>query len=341
VGGHTLLAFALMSTSCGGGSTPGTPPPTPPPGSITSVTVTPTNVNVLLGQTQQFTASVQGTGSFSNSVTWSVNDVTGGNSTVGMIDPTGRYTAPLNPPNPNTVTIKATSIAAPARSGSATVIVGSAPFHITGVAISPTSVDLGTAATQQFTATVQGTGAFDASVRWLAGGVVGGDSLHGTITSSGLYTAPEFVSSSNVTIEAVSAIDPSVKASATVRLSQGAPVINQIIPSSAPVGTQIRIQGHSFSGFTTVHFSGPNDLSLAIPLGNTLGSPTEVTVKVPLATISGPVYLQTQIQGGPLLTSNTVAFTRIPHLRIRANRHDLSSGETTQFQSRILGGDSG
>jgi hypothetical protein len=71
----TLLAVGLCG--CGGGGTQSPPPPPPPP-VISSVTVSPTSASILIKATQQFTASVQGTGSFNSSIAWYVNDVSGG-----------------------------------------------------------------------------------------------------------------------------------------------------------------------------------------------------------------------------------------------------------------------
>lgn len=90
-----------------------------PPGATVAVNLATTSVTVS-GQ-QQFTATV--TGAADNSVTWSVNDIPGGNATVGTIDNTGLYTAPATVPNPATVTVKATSVAFPAQSGTCTVTI--------------------------------------------------------------------------------------------------------------------------------------------------------------------------------------------------------------------------
>jgi hypothetical protein len=65
------------------------------------MTITPTTATVLVGQTQQFTAN--------QDANWFVNDVQSGNSTLGTVDISGLYTAPLLPPNPATVTVKACS----------------------------------------------------------------------------------------------------------------------------------------------------------------------------------------------------------------------------------------
>jgi len=77
---------------------------------ISSITVTP-NSAVTIGTQQQFTATVNGAGSFSTAVTWSV--------TTGYISTTGLYNTPY--PAPATVTVTATSVSTPSISGSVTV----------------------------------------------------------------------------------------------------------------------------------------------------------------------------------------------------------------------------
>ena len=56
-------------------------------------------------------------------VTWKVNGITGGNSSVGTINSSGRYTAPKNVPSPNPVTVSATSVEDPTKSGTASVTI--------------------------------------------------------------------------------------------------------------------------------------------------------------------------------------------------------------------------
>jgi hypothetical protein len=63
----------------------------------------------------QFTAIITGSNA---GVTWSVNGIAGGDATVGTISNTGLYTAPTAVPNPNNVSITATSLLDPAKSAS-------------------------------------------------------------------------------------------------------------------------------------------------------------------------------------------------------------------------------
>ena len=112
-----------------------------------TVTVTPSSASVRVGQLQTFAATVTGA---TGGVTWSVNDVPGGDGSVGTIDTSGRYLAPAAVPNPSAVTVRATSVAVPTASGSAAVTVLPLP-SITSV--SPSSFPAG-----PFTLTVNGAG---------------------------------------------------------------------------------------------------------------------------------------------------------------------------------------
>src|SRR5205823_5785318 len=117
---------------------------------ITAVTVAPGTAAVGVGRIQQFTATVQGTGSFSPAVIWLVNEVAGGNATVGTISATGLYTAPTTVPSANTVVVKAVSVLDATRNGTAAVTVGA----ITEVTVTPNPATVLVGQLQQFTATV-------------------------------------------------------------------------------------------------------------------------------------------------------------------------------------------
>ena len=116
-----------------------------------TVSVTPSSPTVHLTKSQMFAATVSGA---TGGVTWSVNGVTGGNTTLGTIDANGMYTAPSVVPNPSTVTVAATSITAPSANGTASVTLLPLP-SITS--LNPSPLPTGSA-----TLTVNGAG-FDAA----------------------------------------------------------------------------------------------------------------------------------------------------------------------------------
>lgn len=109
------------------------------------------------------------------------------------------------------------------------------PPPVVSVTIAPRSASLGPDETQQFQATVTGTS--NTLVTWMAGGVTGGNSTVGTISASGLYTAPSALPANpNVTVTAVSQADSSASASATVSL-HGSAIAVTISPTAASVET--------------------------------------------------------------------------------------------------------
>ena len=118
---HARIAFVslaitvLFASGCSSHTT-GNPNRTNSP--QPSVTVSGAN-QVRLGSTTNFTAAVANL--TNTAVTWQVNTVAGGNSTVGTITSAGVYTPPGAVPPTNSVTITAVSVAAPTASGSAQV----------------------------------------------------------------------------------------------------------------------------------------------------------------------------------------------------------------------------
>ena len=102
---------------------------------------------------------------------------------------------------------------------------GIVPVAITGVSITPTSATLGSGTTQQFSATVSGTGNYNTSVSWYvcngngANCANGGNSSYGTVSTTGLYTTPVIQVGGQgltVTVEAVANGNSSELANATV-----------------------------------------------------------------------------------------------------------------------------
>lgn len=89
---------------------------------IKGIKVTPQAAGLNPGQTAQFSAMVFPAGA-NQSVTWSVNDVDGGNATVGTISGAGLYTAPIGSLF-SAITVRAKSVADPNLFEDAQVMVG-------------------------------------------------------------------------------------------------------------------------------------------------------------------------------------------------------------------------
>ena len=104
-----------------------------------SVQVLPATATIRASGQQPFSATV--TGSTNQSVTWSVNGVVGGTDATGTITAQGLYTGPALLPNPNTITINATSAADATKQGTSAGTLENAIPVLTG--ITPNSMGVG------------------------------------------------------------------------------------------------------------------------------------------------------------------------------------------------------
>ena len=132
---------------------------------------------------------------------------------------------------------------------------GTPPPAVT-VSVSPKSASVRAGATQSFTAAVSGSS--NSSVTWQVNGVAGGVASTGTISASGMYTAPAALPNPNtVTVRAVSAADSSASGSSSVTLENPIPVLSGIVPASISTGSfSIAVTGSSFVTGAQVMLSG-------------------------------------------------------------------------------------
>jgi hypothetical protein len=125
------------------------------------LTISPSAATVLLQATQQFQVSGMGSGS----VTWSVNQIAGGNATVGTISSSGLYTPPSTVPS-GLVEVEATS-QSPSGTAAAAVTLQSPPVTISS--ITPTQIPVTTVSQDLI---VRGTGFGPFSQVTINGGLV-------------------------------------------------------------------------------------------------------------------------------------------------------------------------
>ena len=212
-----------------------------------AVSVSPATVTLTAGQQQQFTATVTGTSN--TAVTWSVSQGPGSISTSGL------YTAPSTITNPQTATVKATSVA-DGTTATTAVVTLNPPTSIT-VTVSPSTATLTASQQQQFTASVTGT--TNTAVTWSI------SQGPGSISTSGLYTAPSMITSmQTATVEAISAADGTTAGTATVTLNPLAGTFTAIrINSGGGVYTdpsnQVWISDAGFTGGST--YVGTNTIT--------------------------------------------------------------------------------
>jgi len=188
IGTLVLVALLLVLTGCGGGGT------TNP---AIEVSISPSTANLSQGGAQSFTATVNGTSN--TAVNWTVQE----GATGGSINNMGSYTAPNKG---GTFHVIATSQADTTKSATATVMVAAV-----GISLNQTAVTIDVGNQFQFLANVTGTA--NTAVSWaIQEGTSGG-----SITSSGVYTAPGTDGVFHVI--ATSQADPTQKAPATITVA--------------------------------------------------------------------------------------------------------------------------
>jgi hypothetical protein len=169
------------------------------------ITVSPSSASLQTGQQALFTATVGNT--TNTAVNWTASG--------GTVSSGGRYTAPSSP---GTYTLTATSVVDSSKSASAVVTVSQAS-QIT-ISVSPVTASLQSGGQQQFVAYLSMTG--NTAVTWSASG--------GTISTSGLFTAP--TTAGTYTVTAVSVADATKTASATIIVSPPQTITVSISPAA-------------------------------------------------------------------------------------------------------------
>ena len=213
---ETAEELTVTATAVGDGTTYGTAKVTvTPPATITGVTVEPATATVEVGETKQFTATVTGTGGVSQEVTWSVS---GSNNAGTTISTTGFLTVAADE-TAATFIVKATANGDDTKYATATVTVKQ-PATITGVTVTPTAATVEAGETQQFTATVTGTGDYNEKVAW----TVSGSKNDGTtISTTGVLTVAADETAATFIVTATAAGDSNKSGTATVTVTQPDP----------------------------------------------------------------------------------------------------------------------
>ena len=245
------------------------------PASPAVVTISPQAVTLGPAQTQQFVAAVANAPD--QSVAWSISPSSG----AGSISTGGVYTAPSNFTTTQTVTVTARSNYDPTKS--ATAVITLSPMVT--VSVKPLIAMVSASQTEQFTATV--TGSTNTGVTWSVNPPIG------TISSTGLYTAPPAITSATVvTVIATSDADPNRSGAATINLNASSNVGISISPKTVTLTAgQSQVFTATISGTTstdviwiaqpfTVGTLTPNGLTATYTAPSTITGNQTVTLQV-------------------------------------------------------------
>lgn len=196
---------------------------------------------------------------------------------------------------------------------------GSAPPPIPAVSVlvSPPTATVLLSSTEQFTATV--INSTNTGVTWTVSGVPSGNSIVGTISSSGLYTAPASLPTpSSVTVSAASQADPTKSASVMVSLAYPAPTLTSSTPSLVAAGapnTVLTITGTNYFSTSIVNLNGS-------PLATTFVSATQLSATVSSTSVASAGTSQVTVTnpspGGGTSASASLTVTVVASLVILA-----------------------
>jgi uncharacterized protein YjdB len=194
------------------------------------------------------------------------------------------------------------------------------------VTLQPGAVSLAAGATQQFTATVTGGTAGNAAVTWSLSPNVG------TISSSGLYTAPAAISSQQaVTVTATSVASPTKSASAAITLN--APVVVSMNPATASLSAG---QSQQFTATVT----GTANSAVTWSLSPGIGTISSTGLYTAPATVSSQqVVTVTATSAANSTKSASAAITLGTPVVVSMNpgSASLSAGQSQQFTATVTG----
>lgn len=271
-----------------------------------------------LAASHRITLTAQISGSSNTGVAWSVNQVPGGNTSVGQICMVASnpcqpftsgaalqvdYVAPGAIPSPNPVAVQATSTADPTRSASSAITV----INHVAVTVQPASLTLAPGASQTFTASVLGT--TNQNVIWQVqgAGCMSGAAC-GTIDANGIYTAPLAAPSPpNLQVLAISSDDTSQFGTANLTILTG-PKIQSLHPASVYAGGAngftLRVDGSGFAPSSP----GPGSTLLIGSSPRTTNCTTSGECSTPLlaADVAAPGSLTIQLRNPDGSASNSV-----------------------------------
>jgi hypothetical protein len=257
-------------------------------------------------------------------VNWSVSGIPGGSAALGQICVVGSspcqsvsnanalqvdYLAPGTIPQPNPVSVMATSVADATKSASAQITVIN---HVL-VSVQPQSVTLAPLAVQAFTAAVLGTS--NQSVVWqIQGTACTNAGICGAINALGNYTAPGSAPAPDtLQVVAISSDDTTQSGAANVTISTGSSILS-LHPASvyagAADGFTVLVEG---SGFTA---SSPGPGSTLLIGGTarttTCIAATECTAPVTAVDVSIAGTVSIQVENSSGTKSNAVSLLVAP-----------------------------
>jgi hypothetical protein len=306
------------------------------------VSVTPTSGTVGTSSPFQITANVAG--GTTNQVQWYVDDILGGNTTVGTVTQTNptTYTAPAVLPDPVTVVVKAVSTEDPTKFETCTVTLTQGIV----VNVTPDSDTLNTYSTREITASVAG--GITNEIEWYVDDVLGGNTTVGTVTQANptTYTAPAALPDPvTVVVKAVSTEDGTKFDTCTITLTQE--IVVNVTPASGTIGAS-----STFQITAAVSGGATNDVEWYvndIKNGNVLvgvvsqANPTTYTAPSSVPSPATVVVKAISTEDASRYDSCLVTVTEPPDISVDVSpeREEVEVSESVAITATVTGGTTG
>jgi len=200
------------------------------------------------------------------------------------------------------------------------------------VTISPATYTIRTGLTKQFSASVSGT--TNKTVEWQVNNVKNGNATVGTISATGVYTAPANVPTANtVTVKAVSLADRTQSASAAVTILNVAPTISSLSPSSVntDLNTLVTVTGSNYKNTARVLLD-----NAAVP--TTFVSATELRFSLKSTAAPGTklsVVVEIPNPGAAQSSAKTLSIVAPVAVSVSPSRKTLRGGASHDFNSSV------
>lgn len=308
---------------------------------VASVQVVPSSAVLLVGQQLSLSANVMPS-TAPQIVEWEV----AGGSANGFINEMGHYIAPNTAPASNPVIVRAHSIDPTVAPGFTEITVSPEPTSVVVTPQNPADLFLGL--TRQFSAQVQPAAApqgVNWTVWWNGQNFGSGSTTVGTVSSSGLYTAPlKLPSPPTVVVRATSQFKPSVFGTASQSLVAPPPTSFQVSPTNPSVTaggqgvlfTAINFQPSTANSSVTWELSSQvGDISATTgfytpPQDTPTSQPVVLTVTA-RSTAAPTVTASTQLTVNPNPQSPPTGVSVTPD-----KGFTFSSGSSVQFGHSVL-----
>jgi len=198
------------------------------------------------------------------------------------------------------------------------------------VSVDPMSVTVPVGSAKQLTAKVTGTA--NTAVIWTVSGIIGGNSVVGTISSTGLYTAPASPPKGySVTVKATSTADPSAAGTCKVTIRYQTPTITSVNPNPlAPGAFSLTVTGSRFVSGAQVLWNGA-------PITTNFVSTSQFTASGSAAQLGSATVCVAN--PGPSSVSSLVTVSVVSSVILTVSPPSASvvAGGTQQFQAVVSG----